>query len=147
MLQAEQCVPVECTQQPQWAVEVTTGQSVMFTLIGLVVGVFLGYLASGYLGSLQPLRQSVRQAVDQGLGFGRNLLGNLTSSFGQGPLINIGILILVVLLLLWLVSFSTALVIGALAGIIYADEVGNLPFVSGLAGTIRQKLSGRNRAE
>lgn len=114
----------------------------MFTLIGLVVGAFLGYLASGYLETLQPLRQSVREGIDRGVDAGRALLSNATSSFGQSALINIGVVILVVLLLLWLISFSTAMVIGFLAGIIYAEEVGGLPFVAQFAQTIRHKIKG-----
>ena len=103
----------------------------MFTIIGLLVGAFVGYFASGFLDGLQPLRDSARQGVGKGFDFVSGFLTNLTKSSGQGPLINIGIVIVGVLLLLWLIGFSTALLIGFIGGIIYSDEVGKLPFVSG----------------
>lgn len=114
----------------------------MFTIIGLICGAFLGYLASGFLDGLDPLRDSAKQGIGKGLALGSNLLSNLTKSFGQGPLINIGILIIVVLLLIWLTGFTTAMLIGFIGGVIYTDEVGKLPFVSGVASSIRQKLTG-----
>ena len=119
----------------------------MFTIIGLLIGAFVGYFASGFLDGLQPLRDSARQGVGKGIDFVSGFLTNLTKSSGQGPLINIGIGILVVLLLLWLIGFSTALLIGFIGGIIYSDEVGKLPFVSGFADSIRAKLTSHNKAD
>ena len=117
----------------------------MFTIIGLAVGAFVGYFASGFLDGLQPLRDSVKTGVGKLLDLAGGLLSNLTKNLGQGPLINIGILIIVALLVVWLMGFSTALLIGFIGGIIYSDEVGKLPFVSGLAGTLREKLTGHNK--
>ncbi len=117
----------------------------MFTIIGLILGAFVGYFAAGFIDGLQPLRDSVKQGIGKGLDLVGGLLSNLTKSLGQGPLINIGIMILVALLLLWLVGFSTALLIGFIGGLIYTDEVGRLPFVSALAGTLREKLTGLNK--
>lgn len=117
----------------------------MFTIIGLLLGAFVGYFASGFLDGLQPLRDSVKQGMGKAFDLAGGLLSNITKGFGQGPLINIGILIVVALLLLWIVGFSTALLIGFIGGIIYSDEVGKLPFVSGVADTIRQKLTGHNK--
>lgn len=117
----------------------------MFTIIGLLLGAFVGYFASGFLDGLQPLRDSAKQGVGKVLDLAGGLLSNVTKSFGQGPLINIGILILVALLLIWLMGFTTALVLGFIGGIIYSDEVGRLPFVSGVATTIREKLTGHNK--
>lgn len=119
----------------------------MFTLIGLLLGAFAGFFASGFLDGLQPLRDSAKQGIGKVLDLGGGLLSNLTKSFGQGPLINIGILILAVLLLIWLMGFSTALVLGFIGGIIYTEEVGRLPFVSGIATTIREKLTSHNKPE
>ena len=119
----------------------------MFTLIGFVIGAFAGYLASGYLDGLQQLRQSVRQAIDSGVAAVGNLLSNATRSFGFGPFVNIGIAIVVVLLILWLMSFGTALLLGIFAGLIYSDEIERLPFVSGVATTIRQKIDGARKSD
>ncbi len=110
----------------------------MFTIIGILIGTFVGYLISEYLDFLAPMRQAARGGIEAG----RNMLGNLTSSFGQGPLISIGIVVLVVLLLLWLIDFSTALLLGVILGLIYADEVGGLPFVSSTGDLIKQKIKG-----
>lgn len=117
----------------------------MFTIIGLLLGAFVGYFASGFLDGLQPLRDSAKQGIGKAMDVGGGLLSNLTKSFGQGPLINIGILIVVALLLIWLIGFSTALLIGFIGGIIYSDEVGRLPFVSGIADSIKQKLTSHNK--
>lgn len=117
----------------------------MFTIIGLLLGAFVGYFASGFLDGLQPLRDSAKQGIGKAFDLAGGLLSNLTKSFGQGPLINIGILILVGLLIIWLIGFSTALLIGFIGGIIYSEEVGGLPFVSGVATTIREKMTGHNK--
>lgn len=118
----------------------------MFTIVGLILGAFAGYLISGFLDGLQPLRDSARQGLLKAFDLGGSLLSGLTRSTGQGPLINIGILVVVVLLLLWMISFSTALLIGVIGGVIYSEEVGRLPFVSGIAATIRQKLIGLKKS-
>ena len=115
----------------------------MFTIIGILIGTFVGYLISEYLDFLAPMRQAARSGIEAG----RTMLGNLTSSFGQGPLISIGIVVLVVLLLLWLISFSTALLLGVILGLIYSDEVGGLPFVSSTGDLIKQKIKGLKKPE
>lgn len=114
----------------------------MFTLIGLALGAFLGYLATSFFSGLQPLQESGQQMLRKGTDAAGSLLSNLTKSTGYGPIINIAVVVLLVLLLIWLIGFSTALVIGFIGGIIYADSVAKIPFVSGLADTIREKLSG-----
>ena len=116
----------------------------MFTLIGLALGAFLGYLATSFFSGLQPLQESGQQMVRKATDAIGGLIANLTKSTGYGPLINIAIVVLVVLLLIWLIGFTTALVIGFIGGIIYADSVGKLPFVSGIADTVKEKLSGNN---
>jgi len=108
----------------------------MFTIIGILIGTFVGYLISEYLGFLAPMRQAARGGIEKG----RAMLGDLTNSFGQGPLISIAIVVLVVLLLLWLIDFSTALILGVILGLIYADEVGGLPFISSIGDKIKQKI-------
>ncbi len=118
----------------------------MFTLIGFAVGAFGGYLASGYLDGMQQLRQTVRQAVDSGISTASNLLSNATRSFGLGPFVNIGIGIVVLLLVLWLMGFGTALIIGVVVGLIYSDEIGRLPFVAGAAATIKEKIDSTRKS-
>ena len=110
----------------------------MFTIIGLLLGAFIGYLISEYLEFLGPFRQAARGGIDAGLA----ALGKLTDSFGQGALVSIGIVVLLALLILWLVGFSTAVILGIILGLIYADEVGGLPFVSSAGGMIKQKIKG-----
>ncbi|OED36320.1 hypothetical protein AB833_27220 [Chromatiales bacterium (ex Bugula neritina AB1)] len=119
----------------------------MFTLIGLLIGAFAGYLASGYLDGMQPVRQSVRTAIDAGISMGSSLLANATRSFGLGPVVNIGIAIVMVLLILWLMGFGTALLLGIIGGLIYCDEIGQLPFVPGVAAAIRQKINNARKAD
>jgi len=113
----------------------------MFTLIGLIIGGFIGVVASGYLGEgVNGLSLTVRQTIDSGIRTGGTLLDNITRSMPYGSLINIGVVVVVFLLLIWMMSFTTALILGVLAGIVYKDQVGSLPFVSGLADTVRQKI-------
>ena len=114
----------------------------MFTIIGILIGIFIGYLISEYLEFLAPMRQAARGGIEKG----RDLLGNLTNSFGQGPLLSIGIVVLVVLLLLWLIDFSTALIIGVILGLIYVDEVGGLPLVSTAGDMIKEKIRGLRKS-
>lgn len=108
----------------------------MFTVIGIIIGAFVGYLISEYLEFLAPLRQTAREGIAKG----RSMLDQYTSSFGQGPLVSIGIVVLIVLLLLWLIDFSTALLLGVILGLIYVDEVGGLPFVSSTGDLIKEKV-------
>jgi len=115
----------------------------MFTIIGILIGTFVGYLISEYLEFLGPARQAARNGVEAGLA----MLGKLTNSFGQGALISIGIVVLLVLLVLWLIDFSTALVLGVILGLIYADEVGGLPFVSTAGNMIKQKIKGLKKSD
>ena len=117
----------------------------MFTLIGLALGAFLGFMAAGFLAGLQPLRDSAQQLVGKGIDTVGSMIAGLTKSSGYGPMINIGIVVLLVIILLWLVSFSTALLLGFIGGLIYTDEIGRLPFVSGFAETIKSKISGLNK--
>ncbi len=115
----------------------------MFTVIGVLIGGFLGYLASGFIPGLEPLKDTAKQGITKGVELCGGLLTNLTKSFGQGPLINIGIMILAGLLLLWLVGFFNGILIGFVGGLIYSEEVGRLPFVSGIADTVRQKIGNK----
>lgn len=115
----------------------------MFTIIGILIGTFVGYLISEYLDFLAPMRQAARTGIESG----RTMLANLTTSFGQGPLISIAIVVVVALLLLWLIDFSTALVLGVVLGLIYADEVGGLPFVSSTGDLIKQKIKAFKKPE
>ncbi len=117
----------------------------MFTLIGLALGAFLGFMAAGFLGGLQPLRDSVQQLIRKGTDTVGSIISGLTKSSGYGPMINIAIVVLLVIFLLWIIGFSTALVLGFIGGIVYTDEIGRLPFVSGLADTIKSKASGLNK--
>lgn len=112
----------------------------MFTLIGLALGAFLGYLAASFFSGLQPLQESGQQMVRKGTDAIGSLLSSLTKSTGYGPMINIAIVVLVVLLLIWLIGFTTALVVGFIGGVIYAESVAKIPFVSSLAESIKQKI-------
>lgn len=114
----------------------------MFTFIGLALGAFAGYLATGFFSGLQPMQDTGQQMLRKATDTIGGLISNLTKSSGYGPMINIAIVILLVLLLLWLIGFSTALIIGFVGGVIYADDVAKLPFVASIADTIRSKLSG-----
>jgi len=53
----------------------------------------------------------------------------------------IGVIALLVLLILWLISFGTAFVLGFIFGTVYNDTVESLPFVSGLAKNIKDRLT------
>ena len=117
----------------------------MFTLIGLVLGAFLGYLASGFIGGLQPLRETGQQLIRKGTDAIGSMIAGLTKSSGYGPMINIGIVVLLVIFLLWFISFSTALLLGIIAGVIYTEDIGRLPFVSGIADTIKSKIAGLSK--
>ena len=113
----------------------------MFTLIGLALGAFLGFLAAGFIGGLQPLRDTGQQLIRKGTDAVGSLIAGLTKSSGYGPMINIAIVVLLVIFLLWFISFSTALLLGVIGGLIYTDEIGHLPFVSGIADTVKSKIS------
>ena len=113
----------------------------IISIIGLALGAFLGYLLTDFMTFLAPLRQVLRGLVDNG----RQMLGNITGSMNQGPLIQIGVVILLVLLVLWLIGFSTAVILGFILGAVYNDKVESLPFVSGVAESIKSKLLGSGR--
>lgn len=113
----------------------------MFTLIGLALGAFAGYLAAGFFDGLQPLQDTGQQMVRKGTDAIGGIISGFTKSSGYGPMINVAIVILLILLLIWIIGFTTALVIGFIGGVIYADDVGKLPFVSSLADMIKTKLS------
>ena len=118
----------------------------MFTLIGLVAGAFAGYLVTHFVGGLQPLQETVRQLVRKGTDALGSLIAGLTKSSGYGPMINVAIVVLLILLVLWLMSFSTALVLGFIGGLVYADDVARLPFVAGVADSIKSKISSRSNS-
>ncbi len=115
----------------------------MFELIGLAIGGFLGFMVADFLAPLDPVRQTIRQA----LAVGREKLLQLVGSHGSNnPLVSIGILVVVVVIAFWILGFSSAMLLGLVLGVVYKEEIGNLPFVSGLAdtvtATIKSKLSG-----
>ncbi len=111
----------------------------MFELIGLAIGGFLGFLASDFLAALDSVRHTVRQAISAGREKGLQLIGNHA---GNNPFVLIGILVVAVILVIWLLEFSSAMLLGLVLGVVYKEEVGSLPFVSGFANTIKQKISG-----
>lgn len=117
----------------------------MFTLIGLALGAFLGFLAAGFLGDLQPVRETGQLMVNKAIDTIGNIISSLTKNSPYGPMINIGVVVLLVILALWLLGFTTALVLGFIAGLIYTDEIGRLPFVAGLADTVRSKITSHNK--
>jgi uncharacterized membrane protein len=118
-----------------------TGQTMIISIIGLAFGAFLGYLLTDFMTFLAPVRQALRGAIDSG----RQMLVGITGSMNQGPLIQIGIMILLVLLVLWLIGFSTAVILGFILGVVYNDKVEAIPFVSGIADSIKSKLLATNK--
>ena len=109
----------------------------MFELIGLAIGGFIGLLVADILAVLEPLRQTIRQAVAAGRDKILQLLGTHTNN---NPLVSIGILLVVVVIVFWLLGFSSAMLLGLVLGVVYKEEVGGLPFVGGIADNIRSKL-------
>jgi len=109
----------------------------MFELIGLAIGGFIGLLVADFLAVLEPLRQTIRQAVAAGRDKILQLLGTHTNN---NPLVSIGILLVVVVIVFWLLGFSSAMLLGLVLGVVYKEEVGGLPFVGGIADNIRSKL-------
>lgn len=115
----------------------------MFELVGLAIGAFIGFIVADFFAPLDAVRQTIRQT----LAVGREKIMQLVSSHGSNnPLISIGILIVVVVFVFWLLGFSSAMLLGLILGIVYKEDIGKLPFVSGLADTvtttIKNKLSG-----
>lgn len=108
----------------------------IISIIGLALGAFLGYLLTDFMTFLAPLRQALRGLVDSG----RKMLGNITGSMNQGPLIQIGVVVVLILLVLWLIGFGTAVILGFILGAVYNDKVETLPFVAGFASSIKSKL-------
>ncbi len=115
----------------------------MFELIGLAIGAFVGFVAADFLAVLDPLRQTIRQAIATGIEKGMTLIGSHGSN---NPLVSIGILLVVVIIAFWLLGFSSAMLLGVVLGVVYKEEIARLPFVSGFADsvmtTIKSKLSG-----
>ncbi len=111
----------------------------MFVLIGLAIGAFLGVLAADYLAALDPLKATIRQGISTAREKGLQLIGAKV----ENPLISIGILLLMVLIVWWILSFSTAVILGLVLGVVYQKEIEQLPFVSGFVDNIRSKISGR----
>ena len=111
----------------------------MFELIGLAIGGFIGYMVADFLAMLDPLRQTIWQAVTAGRDKILQLLGTHTNN---NPLVSIGILLVVVVIVFWLLGFSSAMLLGLVLGVVYKEEVGSLPFVGGIAENIRAKISG-----
>ncbi len=115
----------------------------MFELIGLAIGAFLGYLAADFLAVLDPIRATVRQSIATAREKGMQLVAQKAGPAGQNPLFVIGALLVLVVLLIWLLGFSSAMLLGVVLGIVYQEEVGRLPFISGIAENLRNKISGR----
>jgi len=112
----------------------------MFELIGLAIGGFLGYLIADFLVAFDPLREKIRQVVGQGVGILREKATQLTGSVNN-PLIPIGVILVLIILLFWLMGFSSAMLLGLALGVVYKEEIGRLPLVSGVADTIKHKIA------
>ena len=80
----------------------------MFELIGLAIGGFLGFLAADFLAVLDPLRQTVRQALSAGISKAMQLI----SAQNSNPLIPIGIVLVIVVIAFWILGFSSAFIVG-----------------------------------
>jgi len=111
----------------------------MFELIGLAIGGFIGYLVADFLAVLDPLRETIRQAVATGREKVTQLVGTKSNN---NPLIMIGVAVVAIVILWWLLGFSSALLLGLVLGVVYKEEIGKLPFVGGIAENIRSKISG-----
>ena len=109
----------------------------MFELIGLAIGGFLGFLVADFLAVLDPVRQTVRQALSAGISKSMQLI----SAQNSNPLIPIGIVLVIVVIAFWILGFSSAIIVGLVLGVVYKEEIGRLPFVSGIADTIKNKIS------
>lgn len=107
-------------------------------IIGLLLGAFVGYLFTDFMTFLNPARQTVRGLLDSG----RQSLQALGDSLNKGPLVGIGIIVVLLLLILMLIGFTTALILGFVLGVVYNDKVESIPFVAGLADTVKSKLKG-----
>jgi len=112
----------------------------MFELVGLAIGAFLGYLVADFLVALDPLREKIRQGVGQVIGIAREKLSQIMGN-NSSPLVPIGILLIVVILAFWLLGFSSAMLLGLVLGVVYKEEIGRLPLVSGVADTVKQTIS------
>ena len=84
----------------------------MFELIGLAIGGFLGFLAADFLAVLDPLRQTVRQALSAGISKAMQLI----SAQNSNPLIPIGIVLVIVVIAFWILGFSSAFIVGLVLG-------------------------------
>ena len=110
----------------------------MFELIGLAVGAFIGFLVAGFLQPLDALRNNIRQLLSSA----REKVLQMAGPYSDNPLIALGAIVVLVVLVFWLLSFSSAMLLGIVLGVVYKEEVGQLPFVSGIAEKIKQKISG-----
>ena len=108
-----------------------------FTIIALLVGAFVGYVLHGSF----PALRNVGQAVRGGLDNGRQVISSMTASMAQGQMISLGIIILIAILVLWIAGFFLTLIIGFLLGLAYHEKFGQIPFVSGLADSVKQLIS------
>ncbi len=115
----------------------------MFELIGLAIGAFLGYLAADFLAVLDPLRATIRQGVTTAREKAMQLFAQKAGPSAQNPLFVIGALLVLVVVVIWVLGFSSAMLLGVVLGIVYQEEVGRLPFISGIAENLRNKISGR----
>ena len=111
----------------------------MFELIGLAIGGLIGVVVADFLSMFEPLRQTIRQTIAAGRDKVLQLAGTHTNN---NPLVSIGILLVVVVIVFWLLGFSSAMLLGLVLGVVYKEEVGRLPFVGGVAENIRKKISG-----
>jgi len=119
----------------------------MFDIIGLALGGFLGIIAASFLQPIEPFRLKAREGLS-GLWKtvstnGWSTLKGLFGKYAENPLVPIGLAVLALVIVLWMLSFSSALLLGVALGVIFKEEVGRLPFVGGLAETVKDKISSR----
>lgn len=110
----------------------------MLKLILFAVGLFIGYLIADSVSGLDSIRATVRQAIAQG----RAKALQLISSYNSHPLVPVGIVLVVFFLLLAFLGRPAALLFGLVLGAVYKEEIGRLPFLSGIAKHLRSKISG-----
>jgi len=116
----------------------------MFDIIGLAIGGFIGIIAASFLEPLELFRLKAREGLS---GLWKTVSTNGWSTikgvFGKhadNPLVPIGLAILGLVIVLWMLSFWSALLLGGILSVIFKEEVGRLPFVG--KEKIASKISG-----
>jgi len=115
----------------------------MLKILIVFIGTLIGFIVADSVAALDSVRQSARQGIATVSKSFFQFVGQFAGKFSDNTLIPLGVVAVLCLLIFIFIGKPLIFIIALIAGALYKDEIGSLPFVSGIANMIKGKLKSK----